>query len=72
MDLRKIILMAFVLSGMTALIYEITWIRPLQFVFGSTIYTASIIFAAFMGGLALGSLIIARYVDKIKNKSLKQ
>ena len=67
MDLRKIILMAFVLSGMTALIYEITWIRPLQFVFGSTIYTASIIFAAFMGGLALGSLIIARYVDKIKN-----
>ncbi|MBR9683434.1 hypothetical protein GOV03_02750 [Candidatus Woesearchaeota archaeon] len=67
MDLRKTILIAFVLSGMAALIYEVVWIRPLQFVLGSTIYTVSIILAAFMGGLALGSWIIARYADKIIN-----
>jgi spermidine synthase len=67
MKLNKIILIAFVFSGMAALIYAVVWIRPLQFVFGSTIYTVSIIFAVFMAGLALGSQIISRYVDKIQN-----
>ncbi len=67
MNLKKIILIAFVLSGMAALIYEVAWTRPLQFVLGSTVYTISIIFAAFMAGLALGSWLISKYVDKIKN-----
>lgn len=67
MNLRKILLVAFVLSGIAALIYELTWIRPLQFLLGSTTYTISIIFAAFMGGLALGSVIITKYIDKIED-----
>ena len=67
MKLRKLLLIAFVFSGMAALIYELTWIRPLQFLLGSTIYTISIIFAVFMGGLALGSWIASKYVDKIRN-----
>jgi spermidine synthase len=67
MDFKKVILIAFVLSGMAALIYEVVWIRPLQFVLGSTIYTVSIIFASFMAGLALGSFIISKYTDEIKN-----
>src|SRR3989338_3551209 len=67
MNLRKLLLIAFVMSGMAALIYELTWIRPLQFLLGSTIYTISIIFAAFMAGLALGSWLISKYVDKIRS-----
>lgn len=67
MELRKLLLIAFAFSGMAALIYELTWIRPLQFIFGSTVYTISIVFAVFMFGLALGSLILSRYVDKIRN-----
>lgn len=67
MDLKKILLVAFVFSGMAALIYEVVWTRPLQFILGSTIYTVSIIFAAFMAGLALGSFIVSKYADKIKN-----
>ena len=67
MNLRKLMLIAFIFSGMAALIYEITWIRPLQFLLGSTVYTISIIFAVFMFGLAIGSLIISKYVDKIGN-----
>lgn len=67
MNLRKILLVAFIFSGMAALIYELTWIRPLQFLLGSTVYTISIIFAVFMFGLALGSLIISKYVDKIRD-----
>lgn len=67
MKLKKIILIAFVFSGMAALVYEVVWTRPLQFVLGSTTYTVSIIFAAFMGGLALGSWIMSKFVDRIKN-----
>lgn len=66
-DLRKIVLIAFVLSGAAALIYQITWIRPIQFLLGSTTYTISIILAAFMGGLAIGSYWIAKRIDTIKN-----
>lgn len=67
MNLKKVILIAFVFSGMAALIYEIIWIRPLQYIFGSTIYTISIIFAAFMAGLALGSWTVSKYIDRISN-----
>jgi len=35
---KKLILIAFALSGMTALVYEVAWTRPLQIIFGSTIY----------------------------------
>jgi len=66
-NIRRLMLIAFVFSGIAALIYELTWIRPLQFLLGSTVYTISIIFAVFMFGLALGSLIISKYVDKIRN-----
>ena len=66
-SLRKLLLIAFIFSGMAALIYQITWIRPLQFLLGSTTYTISIIFAAFMLGLALGSWIISKKIEKIKN-----
>ena len=70
MNLRKLLLITFIFSGMAALIYELTWIRPLQFLLGSTVYTISIIFAVFMLGLAIGSLIISKYVDKIRNLPL--
>ncbi len=52
---------------MAALIYEVVWVRPIQFVFGSTIYTVSIIFAVFMAGLSLGSFLVSKYVDKLSN-----
>jgi len=65
--LRKLLITAFIFSGIAALIYEITWIRPIQNLLGSTTYTISIIFSAFMAGLALGSLIVGKHVDKIKN-----
>ena len=63
MDKKSVMIAAF-LSGVAALIYEIAWIRPLQFVFGSTIYTTSIIFGAFMIGLGIGSLITPQFFDK--------
>jgi len=64
---KKLLLIIFGLTGMTALIYEIIWIRPLSLVFGTTIYAVSTIIASFILGLAVGSWIAGKYTDKLKN-----
>ena len=65
--LKKLILIAFALSGMTALIYEVVWTRPLQLIFGSTIYAVSTILTTFFIGFALGAYAFMNLADKIKN-----
>ncbi len=52
---------------MTALIYEITWIRPLSLVFGTTLYSVTTIVASFILGLGIGSWIAGKYTDRLKN-----
>jgi len=64
---KKLLLIIFGLTGMTALIYEIIWIRPLSLVFGTTIYAVSTIIASFILGLAVGSWLAGRYTDRLKN-----
>src|SRR5256885_10077126 len=56
----------FVLSGATALIYEVLWARMLGLVFGATTLAVSTVLAAFMGGLALGSTLAGRFASRIK------
>jgi spermidine synthase len=43
------------LSGFAALVYEVAWTRSLVLSFGSTVYAFTLILAAFILGLALGS-----------------
>lgn len=64
---KNLILIAFALSGMTALIYEVVWARPLQLIFGSTIYAVSTILTTFFVGFTLGSYIFRNIADKTKN-----
>ena len=52
---------------MTALIYEITWIRPLSLVFGTTLYSVTTIVASFILGLGVGSLVAGKYTDRLRN-----
>ncbi|MHC4446745.1 MAG: fused MFS/spermidine synthase, partial [Planctomycetota bacterium] len=62
---RSLILAAFFCSGMAAMVYELTWIRPITTLFSSTIYSVSIILTSFMLGLAVGSGLIRRFADRI-------
>jgi spermidine synthase len=55
---------------MAALIYEVSWIRPISSVYRSTIYAISIILTSFMLGLALGSRLIGKFVDRVKRPLL--
>ncbi len=64
---RNIILLAFILSGMAALMYEIVWIRPLELIFGSTVYALSTMLSAFLAGFSLGSFLYGRKADAVKS-----
>lgn len=57
----------FVLSGAAALVYQIIWSRWLGLVFGNTTISVSIVLGSFMLGLALGSWLVGKCLQRIKN-----
>lgn len=66
---RWVILIYFC-SGLCSLIDEVVWVRLIKLTLGNTVYASSIVVSVFMGGLALGALIMGRYADRVK-KPLK-
>jgi len=53
----------FFLSGFSALIYQVVWVRMFSLVFGVTVLAVSTVVAVFMAGLGLGSIHFGRRVD---------
>jgi spermidine synthase len=49
----------FLLSGFTALTYQIAWVRIFTLVFGSSVYSFSAVLGVYLLGLALGSAAVA-------------
>lgn len=66
---RFLIYSLFLLSGVSGLIYQIVWTRLLVLVFGNTMLATSTVLSAFMGGLAAGSYVLGKYIDR-KPRSL--
>ena len=58
--------MLFLCSGISALIYQVLWLRLLGLIFGVTTYAASTVWASFMAGLALGSFGAGRIADRVR------
>jgi spermidine synthase len=59
------LLLLFFLSGASALVYQVLWMRLLALVFGVTVHAASTVLAAFMTGLAIGSAAAGRLSDRV-------
>ncbi len=57
------LLLLFVGSGCAALIYEIVWFQLLQLVIGSSAVSMGVLLGTFMGGMCLGSLVLARVIS---------
>jgi spermidine synthase len=55
-------------SGLTGLVYEVTFSKYLSYVFGATAYASSAVLVAFMGGLSLGGVLVARFNDRIERR----
>ncbi len=56
----------FFVSGFCGLCYEIVWGREFHLVLGHTTYAISAVLTAFMSGLAIGSALLAGYIDGAK------
>lgn len=55
------------IAGFTSLAYEVLWTRILTVFLGTSIYAFSTILVLFLGGIAFGSLIISRMMDRGKD-----
>ena len=53
----------FVGSGCAALIYEVVWFQLLSLIIGSSAISLGVLLATFMGGMAIGSVLLPRYVS---------
>lgn len=69
MQRSPIVYFLFFLSGITALTYEIVWTRMLTLVFGHTVFSVSVVLAAFMAGLGFGSYLFGHAIDKLSTNS---
>ncbi len=61
---RALLLLAFFLSGLSTLIYELVWIKHLVYLFGVTYHAITTVVTVFMAGLAFGALGAGRWVDR--------
>lgn len=63
---RMVLLVAFG-TGLASFVYEILWIRMLSLLLGSSTHTFEIMLAAFILGLALGSLLVRKRANRGDN-----
>ena len=59
-----LLLVLFIGSGCSALIYEIVWFQLLQLVIGASGISLGVLLGTFMGGMCLGSLLLPRLVGR--------
>ncbi len=69
-QISPLIFLFFFLSGLSALIFEVTWVRELGLTLGNTAQATSTVLAVFMGGLALGAFFGGRFAEKTQHKAL--
>ncbi|NLH48298.1 MAG: fused MFS/spermidine synthase [Myxococcales bacterium] len=64
---RLLLAFLFFLSGASALLFQVVWMRNLSLVLGVTTYASSAVISAYMAGLTLGSFWFGRLVDRSKH-----
>lgn len=58
------IYLMFFLSGASALIYQVVWVRSFSLIFGGSHLAVATVLTVFMGGLAVGSFLIGRQMQR--------
>ena len=62
-------LLVFCASGFAALLYQVIWQRLLTLFSGADVFSATIIVAAFMGGLGIGTLVGGHVADRVSRRA---
>ncbi|HEX9728185.1 MAG TPA: hypothetical protein VGA37_06760 [Gemmatimonadales bacterium] len=68
--MRIALYLIFAVSGVAGLIYESIWARYLGLFVGHSAYAQVLVLAIFLGGMALGAILVARYTDKVPDPLL--
>jgi len=55
------------ISGLAAMIYEVSWVRMLIPVLGSSTYSYTLMLVAFISGITIGSWLVSVLIHRIKN-----
>jgi len=63
--LKHLVLAAFCLSGFAGLMHQVVWAKLLASLIGTAAHAQAAVLAVFMGGLALGSVLLGRRVDRL-------
>ncbi|MFC1781495.1 SAM-dependent methyltransferase [Planctomycetota bacterium] len=58
-----LLLILFIGSGCSALIYEIVWFQLIQLVIGSSAVSLGVLLGTYMGGMCLGSILLPRLIS---------
>src|SRR5215207_7613261 len=64
---RRTLFAVFTISGFSGLIYESIWSHYLKLFLGHAAYAQTLVLAIFMGGMALGSWLVARSAGRLRN-----
>jgi predicted membrane-bound spermidine synthase len=64
---KRTLYLAFVVSGVAGLVYEVLWTRYLGLYVGHSAYAQVLVLAVYLGGMALGSLILADLSARLTN-----
>jgi spermidine synthase len=65
-----LVLLCFLFSGATALVYQTAWTREFAFVFGTSDLAVATVLAAYMGGLTVGAALAARFTSRVRRPVL--
>ncbi|MFA5806282.1 MAG: fused MFS/spermidine synthase [Melioribacteraceae bacterium] len=66
-NVRTIVSILFVVSGIAGLIYQVVWFKYLSLFLGNTTYAQMTVLATFLGGLAFGNYLFGKRSDSITN-----
>jgi len=68
--LINISLIGIFISGFIAMLYEVVWIRLLSAILGGSTYSFSLMLAAFISGITIGSFLISRFMPNTRRAFL--
>lgn len=66
--LRKLIPWVAAATGFCSIAAEVVWNKYLGIFLGSNVFGLSLILALFLGGIAIGSLVLSFFIEKIRHK----
>lgn len=67
MPLRLGITLFFLLSGATALVYQVIWVRMLGLIVGHSVFAVATVVATYMAGLGLGAHLAGRRAARLRH-----